>query len=479
MDAKNFLRSIEREAIVAYTNKQGVIEYVNANFCKISGYSKSELIGQDHRIINSGFHSKEFIKEIWSTILSGNVWVGDICNRAKDGSLYWVNTTLSPSIVDGEIVGFYAVRHDITRQKELEEKNRELTRLSNEIQQMAHIGRWSYELKNKKFTISAQLRSILEIPQDLEVSPQDIDELISSENKFSELFELTLSQEMTLYDVFKMISLKGEIKWVKANASLIKNKKGQVQKIAGVFYDITDLKVAEENTEIEKRKSVHAAKLASIGEMTSSIVHEMNNPITVIQGLIRTALKFEDLDKVHERLKKMEAPVEHLKRLAKNLRQYSRGQKPVSNKRNYQLDQLVDESMALIQHRLKYTAVDCAIELEKNLEITCDSEQIKQVIINLFNNSIDVIEHLRSRWIKIEGVKKDNKVILSFVDSGEGIPKKIRDQIFDPFFTTKDPQKGTGLGLGIVRDILSQHGATIEIDGDDPNTKFIMTFPVK
>jgi signal transduction histidine kinase len=121
--------------------------------------------------------------------------------------------------------------------------------------------------------------------------------------------------------------------------------------------------------------------------------------------------------------------------------------------------------------------VDCAIELEENLEITCDSEQIKQVIINLFNNSIDVIEHLRSRWIKIEGVKKDNKVILSFVDSGEGIPKKIRDQIFDPFFTTKDPQKGTGLGLGIVRDILSQHGATCEISHFCPDKIHIkMTF---
>ena len=153
MDAKNFLKAIEREAIVAYTNKKGVIEYVNSNFCRISGYSKKELIGKDHRILNSGHHPKSFFINIWSTILSGNVWVGDICNRAKDGSLYWVNSTISPSIVDGEIAGFYAVRNDVTRQKELEQRNLDLTRLSNDLQKIAQIGGWTYILESKKLIV--------------------------------------------------------------------------------------------------------------------------------------------------------------------------------------------------------------------------------------------------------------------------------------------------------------------------------------
>ena len=228
----------------------------------------------------------------------------------------------------------------------------------------------------------------------------------------------------------------------------------------------------------EKIKTLNSSKLASLGEVTAGIAHEINNPLTVAVGKIKIVIKTLKKngtpdEKTYKNLEDALKANERMGNIVHSMRNFSRI-KEGEEFEEIKISELVSDVKYLMESRLKQNQIEL-IEDFQDYDFIADKSDVGQVFLNLLKNACDIIEEENSdAWIKITSEKKGGWVEIGVMDSGEGLDEISKEKIFEPFFTTKAPGKGTGLGLSLSKNIMMNNKGDLFIDESVKNTKFVM-----
>jgi len=236
-------------------------------------------------------------------------------------------------------------------------------------------------------------------------------------------------------------------------------------------------------TEINQLKQSVALmeRLSSLGEMVAGIVHEINNPLTVVKNRAMMIPKYLDKgnhQKVVDSSQTISDTCDKMVKIIEGIKTFVRQGHRDPYSEAFVCD-VIDEAKLLLETKLR--EADVTLELPSDREgalVFGNQTQIYQIFINLITNSIDAIRDLSERWIRVSvDSEGDGYVAIRFKDSGKGIPKEVQKRIFESFYTTKGQGKGTGLGLSLCKKIIEEHGGELYIDNSDSNTCFILSLP--
>jgi two-component system, NtrC family, sensor kinase len=459
-------KMLEAETILVETDRQGIIHRANDKFCQISGYSKEELIGKTHKLINSGYHPREFFTSMWQTISNKKVWSGIIKNRKKNGDYYYVQTIITPIIDhEGSIVRYLAIRQDITDSVRQESDLAKIMTLFQETSAIAKVGGWELDIATGELIWTDETFRILEVEKNASHNPNLPQGLKLFTPEHQPLIEDAVNRGIERGEPYALeleaCTAKGNVLWVfttgKANY-----RDGKIVSLSGIIQDIDARKKAEQKYNLERQKSIQSAKLASLGELAASMAHEINNPLSIIYGYTDLMLQDHALPEGFiDKLKVVNRSCERISHLVNNLKKFSRTEDAVEYS-NQSISMIINDAISLTLPRLKRELVDIRFVQQSTALISC--------------NSIDAVRELAEKWISISIIDRDDKIEIQVQDSGEGIPETIQAKIFSPFYTSKKIDEGTGLGLSIVRRILKFHEASIYYSSQTQNTCFVITF---
>ena len=497
MPNKNFLLNIEQllnlldqTVIISATDKKGVIIYANKKFCEISGYSREALIGSDHKILNSGRHSKSFFENLWKTLKEGKIWEGLICNRNIDEDLYYVKTTITPmKLEDGSII-YISVRKDITDEIAVQKNLEYFVETYQMASKSAHLGAWDWNIEKNTLYWNDQIYEIFEVePHSFEATyeaflsfchPDDVDNINSAVQK-------SLSDPNIPYQLeHRAISSNGTIKNLLETGKVFRDDAGKPIRMIGIVQDITELSNQKNQLAHQKEQILLASKMSAIGEMAGSISHEINTPIAVILGNAEKTLrmlkdqKLDDHSEIKDSLNTIINTSMHISDIVKTLKRISRSEFHVEDVKEISIMEIIKDLNTISFERVKNRNIELYIEIENENEILqTNNPLIQQILINLLNNSMYAIQDNEEKWIKIRGKKIDGHYQFLICDSGHGIKPEVVEKMFQPFYTTKQVGHGSGVGLCVSLSYAQSLGGKLKYDSKSKNTCFVLEIPTK
>lgn len=255
--ADAYRRALDKHSIISISDTRGKISYANDHFCRFMGYERTELIGQTYELLSSGVHDKEFFSTLWQTADSGKTWVGEVCNRTKDGTLLWFNNIVVPLFDEnGLVTAHMSVRKNITSRKRAEEQLQQSERFLGSVAEVARIGGWSLDIATQTVYWSDQTRDIHEVPASYTPPITEAINYYAPEARptITHAVENTINTGESWDMELPMITATGRSIWVRTVGHLLKNA-DHSEMLVGAIQDITESKQVEDalRKEIQQR----------------------------------------------------------------------------------------------------------------------------------------------------------------------------------------------------------------------------------
>jgi PAS domain S-box-containing protein len=349
------------------------------------------------------------------------------------------------------------------------------------VLQASELGVWDWNLETNNVVYDRRWCEILGFtPDDLIhelstfqalVNPDDINRVMNQAADY-------IAGKINKFDVkFQMKHREGHWVQIHAKGKIIKfNPEGKPLRFMGTHSDMTEEVRTQKEIEQQKNKLFHQSKLASLGEMSAGIAHEVNNPLAIIAGAAELLNKFKDNpEKFNSKVDSILKSAHRISKILNGLKKFSRSGSSIEMK-EFNLSSIIDEAIVLTEIKSSRASTPVSRDCPEHLSLVCDDLSLEQVLINLINNAIDAVKLNEEKWVKLTAHEAEESLILRVIDSGATIGQELEEKIFDPFFTTKKVGEGTGLGLSITKGILDEHQASISLNRSFPTTCFEIKF---